>query len=219
MKIRTSIVSLAAASMIAASPLAMLNNAAAAATPSAAQETVDTRDQAIIKTVDEAIQGLRQVHAARLAIFNGQTDDAIKYAAAAEQEFAAVEKASSTHEIMATSATGETDAYVPFDMSVGLAEGFVPSEEMAGSLREASQQFEQGNQKNAVEVLRLANIEITVNAGLLPAKSSLAHIQGAIKLLGEKKYYEANLALKALEDSVVFESYSADTIPAQGSNS
>jgi hypothetical protein len=104
-------------------------------------------------------------------------------------------------------------------MSIGLAEGFVPSEEMAGSLREASQLFEQGNHRNAVEVLRLANIDITVSAGLVPAKSSLAQIQGAIKLLDEKKYHEANLALKALEDSVVFESYSADTIPAQGSKS
>jgi hypothetical protein len=219
MKIRTSIVSLAAASMIAASPLAMLSNAAAATTPTVAQETVDTRDQAILKTVDEAIQGLRQVHAARLAIFNGQTDVALKHVTAAEQEFTAVQKASGTHEITATSATGEAGAYVPFDMSIGLAEGFVPSEEMAGSLREASQLFEQGNHRNAVEVLRLANIDITVSAGLVPAKSSLAQIQGAIKLLDEKKYHEANLALKALEDSVVFESYSADTIPAQGSKS
>jgi hypothetical protein len=219
MKIRSSIVSLAAASMIAASPLAMLNNAAAATTPTVAQETVDSGDQTILKTVDEALQGLRQVHAARLAIFNGQTDVALKHATEAEQDFTVVEKTLDTHEIMATSATGEADAYVPFDMSVGLAEGFVPSEDMAPKLQEANKQFEQGNHKNAVEVLRLANIDITVSAGLVPAKSSLAHIQGAIKLLDEKKYYEANLALKALEDSVVFESYSADTIPAQGSKS
>jgi hypothetical protein len=219
MKIKTSIASLAAAGMIAASPLVMLNNASASTAAPVAQETVDSGDQAIIKTVDEAYQGLRQVRAARLAIFNGQTDVALEHVAAAEADFTAADKAIGTHEVMATSASGQASAYIPFDMQVGLAEGFVPSEEMTAKLQEANQQFQQGNHKNAVEVLRDAKIDITVSAGLVPAKSSLTQIQGAIKLLDEKKYYEANLALKALEDSVVYESYSADTIPVQGSNS
>jgi len=218
MKIKTSIVSLAAAGLIAASPLALLGNAAAATSEEVAQPAADTQDQAIIKTVDEAYQGLRQVHAARVAIFNGETDVALQHVTAAEADFTAVEKTLDTHQIKAASASGEADAYIPFDMQIGLAEGFVPSQEMTGKLQEANQLFQQGNHRNAVDVLRLANIDITVNAGLVPAKSSLARVQGAIKLIDDKKYYEANLALKALEDSVVFESYDADTLPVQGSN-
>jgi hypothetical protein len=219
MKIKTSIASLAAAGLIAASPLVMLNNASASTTTPAAEVTIDSRDQAIIKTVDEAMQGLRQIHAARLAIFNGDTDVALKHVTAAEVDFTAIEQAINTHQVAPTTPNNKADAYIPFDMTVGLAEGFVPSEEMTGKLREAGQQFEQGNHKRAIEVLRLANIDVTVSASLLPAKATLAHVKDAIKLIDAKKYYEANLALKALEDSVVFESYSADTVPAQGNKS
>jgi hypothetical protein len=219
MQIKTSIASLAAAGLIAASPLVMLNNASASTTTPAAEVTIDSRDQAIIKTVDEAMQGLRQIHAARLAIFNGDTDVALKHVTAAEVDFTAIEQAINTHQVAPTTPNNKADAYIPFDMTVGLAEGFVPSEEMTGKLREAGQQFEQGNHKRAIEVLRLANIDVTVSASLLPAKATLAHVKDAIKLIDAKKYYEANLALKALEDSVVFESYSADTVPAQASKS
>jgi hypothetical protein len=219
MKIKTNIAALAAAGLIATSPLVMLNNASASTTTPAAEVTIDSRDQAIIKTVDEAMQGLRQIHAARLAIFNGDTDVALKHVTAAEVDFTAIEQAINTHQVAPTTPNNKTDAYIPFDMTVGLAEGFVPSEEMTGKLREAGQQFEQGNHKRAIEVLRLANIDVTVSASLLPAKATLAHVKDAIKLIEAKKYYEANLALKALEDSVVFESYSADTVPTQGNKS
>jgi hypothetical protein len=219
MKIKTSIASLAAAGLIAASPLVMLNNASASTTTTATEVTIDSRDQVIIKTVAEGMQGLRQIHAARLAIFNGDTDVALEHVTAAELDFTAVEHAIDTHEVATTATNTDADAYIPFEMSVGLAEGFVPSEEMTDDLREASQQFDQGNHKTAIEVLRLANIDVTVSAAMLPARASLVHVQDAIKLLDEKKYYEANLTLKALEDSVVFETYNAASIPAQGSKS
>lgn len=35
----------------------------------------------------------------------------------------------------------------------------------------------------------------------------------ATKMIGEGKYYEANLALKAAEDSVVIETYAIDAVP------
>jgi hypothetical protein len=220
MNIKTSIASLAAAGLIAASSLVMLNTVSASATTATAAEvTIANRDQAIIKTVDEAMQGLRQIHAARLAIFNGDTDVALKHVTAAEMDFTVTEQAINTHQVATTTPNSKADAYIPFEMTVGFAEGFVPTEEMAGKLREAGQQFDQGNHKNAIEVLRQANIDVAVSAGLLPARASLVHVQDAIKLIDAKKYYEANLALKALEDSVVFESYSADTVPAQGSKS
>lgn len=219
MKIKTSIASLAAAGLIAASSLVMLNTVSASATTTAAEVTIANRDQAIIKTVDEAMQGLRQIHAARLAIFNGDTDVALKHVTAAEMDFMVSEQAINTHQVATTTPNSKADAYIPFEMTVGLAEGFVPTEEMAGKLREAGQQFDQGNHKNAIEVLRQAKIDVTVSAGLLPARASLVHVQDAIKLIDAKKYYEANLALKALEDSVVFESYSADTVPVQASKS
>ena len=38
----------------------------------------------------------------------------------------------------------------------------------------------------------------------------------AVKLMGEKKYYEANLALKAVEDSIIVERYDVDGVPVQG---
>ena len=44
-------------------------------------------------------------------------------------------------------------------------------------------------------------------------KYAKKHIDEAAKLMGEGKYYEANLALKAVEDAVVVETFALDSTP------
>ncbi|MEO8224165.1 MAG: hypothetical protein ABI661_05125 [Gammaproteobacteria bacterium] len=65
--------------------------------------------------------------------------------------------------------------------------------------------FKVTTEKEAVEVLKAANVDLTVAAVLLPMNASQAHVKDA-----------ANLALKAVEDSVIINSYSIDSLPMQG---
>ncbi len=110
----------------------------------------------------------------------------------------------------------DSDAYIPFDTSMALAEGFVPDEAKKAALIKANEHLAKGEKAHAVDALKLANIDVSVSAALIPAASSLKHVDDAVKLLSEKKYYEANLALKAVEDSVLVETYDINTLPAQG---
>lgn len=190
---------------------------APAAKPDAVAAATQTADQkALLKTVDEAYKAMREVRAARLAIFNGQTDVATNLVNDAAADMEAAQAALPTHAIRDKKAPDAEDAYLPIDASMTLAEGFVPSAEKQATIDEANQHLANGDSRKAAEVLKLAKIDVTISTALIPARAGLAHIRDAAKLMGEQKYYEANLALKAAENLVVIDTYSLDGVPRQG---
>ena len=221
MNTKTKLASLFLTSAIATSPLIAISSVYAAESDSTTEtvEVVETANQAIIKTVGEAYNGMREIHAARLAIFNGDIETATQFVNNAEKEFSVAEKSISDYQIKTKSPSDTNDAFIPFDMKIELSEGFVPSEDKQPHIVKANEHLKKGEQHQAIEVLRLANIEVTVSAALLPAKTSIKHIKDAVNLINDSKFYEANLALKAVEDSVILDYYSIDAIPVQGSQS
>lgn len=199
----------------AAKPAAAAPAPAPAAKPDAVAAAT-TEEKALLKTVDEAYKAMREVRAARLAIFNGQVDVATNLVKDAATDMQAAQASLPTHAIKGRKAPDAEDAYLPIDASMTLAEGFVPSAEKQATIDEANQHLANGDGEKAAEVLKLAKIDVTISTALIPAKAGLAHIQDAAKLMGEQKYYEANLALKAAESLVVIDSYSLDAVPRQG---
>lgn len=181
-----------------------------------AKATETAKDAAMIKTVDEAYKAMREIRAARLAIFNGSLHEAGKFVGQAKADMQTAQGQMKDFAISTQKSAARDDAYIPFDTSLALSEGFKPTAEKQTSLDKANQHLAKGEHKQAVEVLKTANIDVTVSATLLPANASLQHVKDAATLLGEKKYYEANLALKAVEDSVIVDAYSVDNIPVQG---
>ncbi len=181
-----------------------------------AAATQSKSDGALLKTVDEAYKALREIRAARLAIFNGQAEQASKFVADAQKDLAAAKALVPTHAIKDKKTPQAGDSYLPIDTSLTLAEGFKATPEKQTAIGKANEHLSKGDHKQAVEVLKAANIDITVSAALIPTQASLAHVADAAKLMGEKKYYEANIALKAVEDSIIIVSYSLDDVPKQG---
>ena len=220
MNFKSKLIPFALTSVMAATPLFTFVPASADETTSQENTaTEQTTNQSIIKTVNEAFNGMREIHAARLAIFNGDIDSATKFTSEAQTNFNMAEKAVGEYQIKTNKSTNSADAFIPFDMKIELSEGFVPTEDKHEHLVKANEYLKSGDQQKAIEVLRLANIEVTVSAAMLPAKSSMKHVKDAVDLLKNSKFYEANLALKAVEDSVILDFYSIDAIPAQGSQS
>ncbi|TYC69018.1 YfdX family protein [Stappia sp. BW2] len=197
-------------------PTAVEQTATTPAKDAVATATQSSEENAILKTADDAYQAIREVRAARIAIFNGQPDQATNFVNGAKKDFEAAQTAMSTYAIKDKKTPKEGDSYLPFDSSLSLAEGFVPTQDKQETLLKANEHLAKGESKKAAEILKLANVDVTVTAALVPANASVAHVTDAAKLIGEKKYYEANLALKAIEDSVVVENYSVDAVPAQG---
>jgi hypothetical protein len=102
---------------------------------------------------------------------------------------------------------------VPVDGQVMLAEDFVATPEKQAHVNKANEHFKSGRNKEALEELRLGEIEIHYNRVLMPLASTYKHIEQATKLMDENKYYEANLALKAIGDSFTTDSVSLIDFP------
>lgn len=161
-------------------------------------------------------EAIHEIEDARLAIFNGDIDVARQLVVDA---MASVETAEEDAPILLESATvsvngkevGEEDEadevdIVPVDGEVTLAEDYVPTPEKQKHINKANMLMKNGKQKEALNELKLADIGVNVSRVWMPISFSEEHLEGALALMDESKYYEANLALKAIEDSLTLDS-------------
>ncbi|SDE15789.1 YfdX protein [Rhodospira trueperi] len=218
MKTLKTISALALAGTMIALPVVNATAQAAGAAVEQASATPTAEDkQTSLKIMDEAFSAIREIHAARLAIFNGEPDQAKKFVNEASSDLAAVQDNVKDFAVDTAHSSKDEDLYVPFDSTLTLSEGFVPSVEKQETLDKANEHLAQGEHEAAIKTLKLADIDVRMSAALIPADASLEHVKSAQSLIDDEKFYEANLALKAVEDSIVIESYDVDSVPTQGS--
>jgi hypothetical protein len=181
----------------------------------AAEKTTEQKkaDQDLIKVSDDALLTMRNVGGARLAIFNGSPDKAQVYADAAVTRAAAALKDADKYALDIKASKKDGQQYLPFNAGLTVAETLQPTKEKLEHITKANMHLHKGETKQAMETLKVAGIDVALNTELLPIQSAKTHIDDAAKLIGEGKYYEANLALKAVEDSVITEVFNTDAIP------
>lgn len=180
MKNSRKIVAFAVAGLMTASPFlaTMSANAAPKAQPkdAVARMSNSAKSKSIIKTDDEAYKSLRGIRAARLAIFNGEVGQAKKIAVAALKSMTAAQ-AGAKKTMVPTKKASNGDDYIPFDVSIALADDFVMTPEKKNKIKQANSHLAKGEQKKAVEILKLADIDVVVSAALVPVNP----VQGAKK--------------------------------------
>jgi hypothetical protein len=159
---------------------------------------------------------------ARLAIFNGDPKVAMKLMESAKSFLVQADKdaasmSDTTPGDKAKSGTmntmGPKMRTVPVDGQLVLADDFVMTPEKKVHVDKANESFKKGDHATGLEELRLGAIDVNYNRWWLPIASTETHLDQAIKLANESKYYEANLALKAIEDSVTIDSISFSDLP------
>lgn len=210
MKTASKVIALALATLTTTT--AVVSHAANAADPAPAYET----QKQMLTTADEALTALTRAHAARLALFDNDVDTAKARLSEARAAFDAAEKRLNDLTIGDTEDPVDPTAFLPFDMSMALTDHFVATEANKQALEKAYGLIQTGSPDDAVELLRLASIDVNVSAAMLPVVSASDALQRAQTSLDQGDYYQANLALKALEDSVIVRSFSIDAIPQQG---
>lgn len=173
----------------------------------------------LLKTADEALATLANVRQARLALLDNKIDvakthvaDATKALAEGEDEFKALRVAD-------TETADAKPDFLPFDMSISLSESFEATTDNQAALEKANVLMQAGDKDAAIDVLRVASIDVNISAALLPEKSSMDHLKQAADLIDKKEYFSANLALKEIEDSVLVRNFGINAIPVQGSAS
>lgn len=189
----------------------------AGTTPAGTGDPVHTvtnkaKNQAAIKSVDEAYRAMREIRAARFAIFDGSTAAAQTLVDAASSDMAKAKNAAA-NAMPENAKAGTAPDLAPFDVWMAIGENYVLTPAKQQSIAKANEHLAKGDRQKAAETLRLADINVLTNAALVPTGSASEHLAEASQLLKAGKFYDANLALKAIEDSVVIQSFDVDGVP------
>ncbi|GJD63232.1 YfdX family protein [Methylobacterium frigidaeris] len=202
--------------------------------PVATQESAAQRavDQDVGKLSKDGAQAFRDMHLARIAIFDAdpaqakaligkaqaalakaKTDNAVFTKAEAELKTpadltAAQAKTDKTADAKSTDGkpvSKDKVAWVPVDAQMTLGEDFVATPQKASAVTEANKSLANGDQKGAIEKLRLAHVDVNFVMAVLPLDKITADVNQAASLIGQGKYYEANAVLKTAEDGMRFD--------------
>ena len=185
-----------------------------AATEPTPQSAAD-RDASKLST--DGAMAIRDVWLARLAIFNGEP---VKANQNAHEARAALDRSKIDHTAFTKAESdlkapkgviqpkpGETAGttpitWIPVDGSITLGEDYVDTPEKSASVAKANELLKKGNHKQALDALKLANVDVSFVIELAPLDKTAAGIEKAVQLLDAGKYYEANQALKDVEDGM-----------------
>jgi len=165
---------------------------------------------------------------ARLAIFNGDPRVAVKLMESAKTLLVQADKEAAL--MGGTTSPDKTKPgiantvdrkmrNVPIDGQLALADDFIMTPEKKVHIDKANESFKKGDHATALEELKLGAIDVNYTRWWLPIAPTESHLTQAIKLADESKYYEANLALKAIEDSVTVDSISFSDLPVAAKSS
>ncbi len=186
--------------------------AAADATATAPYQT----QQGMLKTADEALATLTNARQARLALLDNKIDVAKTHVSDATKALAEGESDLKALRVADNEKADAKPEYLPFDISMSLSESFKASKENEAALEKASGLMKAGDKDAAVDVLRVASIDVNITAALLPEEISMEHLKAAADMIEKTDYFAANLALKEIEDSVLVRTYNINAIPLQG---
>jgi len=206
------------------------------ASPTPAQQTAEND---FGKLSADGLKAFRDVRLARLAIFDGQADQAKKYV---DEARSSIEKAKSDDTVFmkdeaslkppagmsqkksppqagtqSAAPTNTPTAWLPIDGGMTLGEDFVATPDKAASVAKANEQLKKGDHKQALETLKLSNINVAFVMEVAPLDKTVSGIDQAAQLIDTGKYYEGNQALKDVEDGTRFDVIDASSTPKAAS--
>lgn len=180
-------------------------------------------NQALLKFSEAGSSAMRDIRGARFSIFEGRPKVAIKQMEAAQTYLKQAESEAPTFDTKTTilvggKVVGKTEQKqevmkVPFDAQLLLADNFVMTPEKKVHIDKANEHLKKGDQAKALDELRLGEIDINFSRAWVPITQTKAHLATALQLANDGKYYEANLALKAIEDGVTIDSVDFRDLP------
>ena len=208
-------------------------NRGSAETPgSNTPEDAQTRD--MMKFSHNGHEAIDAIQLARVAIFDGHPKTAVQLMDKAQTSIdAALREApdfkmpantTGTHtasgsKVNSNQMNGLGATMVPVDARMSLGEDYVATPEKQSHLDKANQHLKNGETKQAVDELRLAGVDVNFTLVLMPIDTSRQDLQQAIRLANSGKYYESNLELKKIEDSLILTRESLINAPKSTSKS
>jgi len=141
---------------------------------------------------------MHDVRAARLALFNGHTDQARQLVDQAQQKLLA---ARNDEKAVGNNSKGDPNL-ISIDGQLVVGHDYVATPEKTAHLTQGNEKLKAGKQSEAIEQLKLADVDIGYTRILMPLKQTQKRVDEAAALIYSDNYYDANLALKAAEDGL-----------------
>lgn len=172
------------------------------------------KSRQLIKISEDTMLSMRDINDARLALFEGQPEKArTEVDAALTRINVALDEAEQY--ALKVEAPKQDDWYVPFDTQVTLMDMFEHEDAKADTHGTANRHMRKGKPMEAVDTFKLRDEDLAISAGLVPVRFAKQHIVEAADLINKGDYYEANMALKAVDDAVIVHTVAIDE-PASG---
>jgi hypothetical protein len=169
-------------------------------------------EQDLVKVSQDALLSMRDIRNARLALFDGDTDQAQTYVDAAKTRIDIANNEANKY-ALDIKAPKADDSYVPYDTALTVMDSFEPKQTKARHTPTSRKRPHHSKQKKGEETLKLSDTDVVLSTDMIPVDFARQHINEASSLVKEGKYYEANLALKAVDDSVFIQTYALENVP------
>jgi hypothetical protein len=202
---------------------ALAETAPNTATKATASAPASAQDHDLMRLSNDGFQAMRAVRSARIAIFNGNPKIAKEmldkakvslHAAAKDAPIFVVDvKTGVKGEVVNDTVSVDQLNLIPIDGQIVLADSFVDSPAKKAHIDKSNQHISKGESKQAIDELKLAEVDATFSRVLMPLQSTTRLVDDAAKLVTDEKFYQANLALKAAEDGLRFDSVALSEAP------
>ncbi|SAK51785.1 hypothetical protein AWB79_01785 [Caballeronia hypogeia] len=180
-------------------------------------------------------EAFQQIELARLAIFNGQGAKAATLVKAAQKSllqaqadntaFTAAEKDLKLPPSASSVPRNEPDVarvsrtmvWLPVGADVTITDKLAQPSGKSRAVASANEHIKQGQRDQALNALKVANINVAYTMELVPLKLVMADVDDAARLISRHKYYEANDALHEALASVRYDWVDLDAVPQPAS--
>jgi hypothetical protein len=174
----------------------------------------------MMKLSEEGYIAMRAVRGARISIFNGDPAAAKTMVADAVKLVGQAEKTAKDY-VGRTNQSGTSEAgsdeWIPVDGSITLGEDFTMTDKKKESITKANELLKKGKANEAVAKLKETDIDVSYTRVMLPLNTAAQRLEKAQSLLNDGKFYEANLALKGVEESAVVDTVALIDVPKKAS--
>jgi hypothetical protein len=167
------------------------------------------------KLSEQGSKAFDQIGQARVALFDGKPEAAAKLVKEAQQSLKLAKKDDTAflkaesemkgpaeEAAAAKAAAAAPVQWLPVAGDVSIAEDLTKVPAKIDAVNKANKQMKNGDRDGAMETLRVADVKIQFTLAAVPLQKTIADVDTADGLLTARQYYEANLALKKVQDSV-----------------
>ena len=171
-------------------------------------------------------QAFMDVVAARQDLFEAHVDQAKRQLAAAESALQTAQTDKTAYlkpardlrgqdgKLMQISAQdAKATAWLPIWSGMALRDDYVATPAKNQAVAQANEKIQQGDTKAAGEILKVAGVDVDYSTAVLPAQETLDLVHRANRELGHEQYWQANLTLKQVQNSLRYDNANVDVTP------